>query len=413
MSEKISFIHAADLHLDSPFKGLASTPEAIFQEIRESTFIALDRLILAAIDRKVDFVLIVGDLFDNERQTLKAQIRLRRAFEELKKHHITVYLSYGNHDHINGNIHPVTYPDNVFIFTSEKVSQFMYKKNGQTVAAIHGFSYENRAVLGNKAQEYKITDHTIPYQIAMLHGSLQSNTEHDTYAPFQIRDLLEEDFDYWALGHIHQREILKNNPLIVYPGNTQGRNRKETGEKGCYHVVLSKTDAKISFVPLQSLQFNSLTIDVSLCNEIHQLENKIQDVIRNQEATTAQLIDLVLVSDNLRLNKWKNDYDLTEVIELVNETLINQSSWNYIFRLTVKTVANKLDKTLYQGDHFIGELSRQFEEKPIEIYLSELFKHRQGRKYLENLSKEEESKIKDDARQLLMNELLHTGGGYN
>lgn len=220
MSGKISFIHAADLHLDSPFKGLANVPASIFKEICESTFVALDRLVSVAIDKKVDFVLIVGDLFDNEKQGIKAQIRLRKAFEELKEHQINVYVSYGNHDHINGNIHPVTYPDNVFIFSSEKVSQFIYKRNHQPIAQIYGFSYENRAVLTNKAQEYIVADRSIPFHIAMLHGSIQKNTVHDVYAPFQKSDLFQKDFDYWALGHIHQREVLGERPPVVYPGNT-------------------------------------------------------------------------------------------------------------------------------------------------------------------------------------------------
>src|SRR5690625_3427526 len=98
MANKISFIHAADLHLDSPFKGLTDLPEEIFTKVKESTFEALENLVQTAIDRKVDFILLVGDLFDHERQSLKAQVRLRRAFEDLMEHEINVYLSYGNHD---------------------------------------------------------------------------------------------------------------------------------------------------------------------------------------------------------------------------------------------------------------------------------------------------------------------------
>lgn len=303
MAKQVSFIHAADLHLDSPFKGLANTPEHIFQKIRESTFHALDRLVQVAIDKKVDFVLIAGDLFDNEKQSLKAQIRLKKAFEELQRSHINVYVSYGNHDYINGNIHPVTYPDNVFIFPDEKVRQFTYKKDGEKLATIQGFSYENRAVVNKKAQEYWISDETIPFHIAMLHGSLKSNTNHDVYAPFQISDLLEENFNYWALGHIHQREILKEDPPIVYPGNIQGRNRKETGEKGCYHVVLAETGIEMLFIPLQAIQFNTLSIDVSTCEEVHQLEAEIQTILDTVQYSAPQLLDLTLVSDTPKLKQ--------------------------------------------------------------------------------------------------------------
>jgi DNA repair exonuclease SbcCD nuclease subunit len=411
LSKQISFIHAADLHLDSPFQGLAHMPEQLFKEIRESTFVALDRLVRTAINEQVDFVLIVGDLFDNERQSLKAQVRLRKAFQELEKHHINVYISHGNHDHINGNIHAVTYPDNVFVFPSEKVSQFTYEQNGIPLAEVHGFSYENRAVLKNKTHEYQIVNQATLYHIAMLHGSLQSNSEHDTYAPFQINELVQKDFDYWALGHIHQRDILKEDPFVVYSGNTQGRHRKETGEKGCYHVVLSEASTEMTFIPLQALQFTNVMIDVSKCNEVNQLESFIHDVIQKQfEKTTPQLIDLTLTSDQQNLNEWKNNDYLDEIIEIVNETFVDQTNWNYIFRYTIKVERTKIDQALLEANHFIGELLRQFEETPIQPHINELYKHRQGRKYLELLSDEEKSTIKDKAQQLLFSELLGKGG---
>lgn len=410
MTKQLSFIHVADLHLDSPFNGLANIPEAIFEDIRESTYVALDHLVEAAIDRQVDFVCIVGDLFDHEKQSIKAQIKLKRAFQTLDKHNILVYLSYGNHDHMKGNIHPVTYPNNVFIFPSEKVTPFTFNKEGHPVAEIHGFSYEDRAVLENKVSEYQIVNSSIPFHIAMLHGSLASNTVHDTYAPFQMSDLLEKDFDYWALGHIHQREILQEHPFIVYPGNIQGRHRKETGEKGCYHVVLSEAGSVLDFIPLQALTFQHVTIDVSTCAEIHQLERKIITNLEQHKSMIPQLIDLKLVSHKPNLTQWKNDYDLEDVIELVNEMLIHQHNWQYIFRTSIIVEQSVHDQSLYEGDYFIGELSSQFDEGSIQPYIKELYRHRQGRKHLEMLTEEEEQFIKEEARQLLLYELLNNGG---
>src|SRR5690625_4101688 len=179
MENSISFIHAADLHLDSPFKGLTHIPDSIFYDVRESTFTALDNLVTTAINKQVDFVLLVGDLFDNENQSLKAQVRLRKAFEKLKSHHINVYLSFGNHDYINGNIHPIVYPDNVYIFPNENITAVNFKKNNEPVASIYGFSYENRSLKKNKANNYKIQNRAIPFHIAMLHGTINGNKDHD------------------------------------------------------------------------------------------------------------------------------------------------------------------------------------------------------------------------------------------
>ncbi|WP_241558962.1 metallophosphoesterase family protein [Oceanobacillus halophilus] len=404
--KEISFIHAADLHLDSPFKGLAHTPEHIFKEIRESTFHALDNLVSTAIQRKVDFILISGDLFDNEKQSLKAQIRLRKAFEELNNHDIKVYASYGNHDFINGNIYPVNYPDNVFIFPDEKVTNFTFVKDQQALAKIYGFSYENRAVHEEKAKEFHISDTEVPFHIAMLHGSIRTNSDHDVYAPFQLSDLQKELFHYWALGHIHKREILKENPAIVYPGNTQGRNRKETGEKGCFHVVLRENQTELTFIPLQKVIITPVHMDVSDLTNLHQLETKIQQTFQNISDTYHYLIDLYLTSNQHDLKEWEANKQLDEIIELINETTSSQDNWKYIFRVTTEVRADISSLDLEKGEHFIGELIRQVEDASIQPYVNELFHHKQARKYLDPLSTTEEQSIKEEAKNLLLNELL-------
>lgn len=406
MAEKISFIHAADLHLDSLFKGLANTPAHIFQEMRESTFRALDRLVQTAIDKQVDFVLIVGDLFDNEAQSLKAQIRLKKAFETLEQEGICVYMSYGNHDFINGNMHPVTFPDNVFVFPNEKVQHFIHERNGESLAAIYGFSYENRAVNSKKAAAYKIAWGDAPYHIATLHGSLQSNTTHDVYAPFQLTDLSEQLMDYWALGHIHKREVLKEDPPIVYSGNIQGRNRKETGDKGCYYVELSEQGVDMSFIPLHAIAFSQLTVDVSRCEEVHQIENYIQTALRAVSKDTPQLLDLTLTSNNSELKQWENDKYVEDVIALINETTIYQPNWLYVFRTSVKTQLSDRDRQLDKGDHFIGELSRHFAETSIDPFMKELYQQKDARKFVDRLTAEEEQEVKTEAKKLLLNELL-------
>src|SRR5699024_4065471 len=105
MSKQVSFIQAADLHLDSPFTGLAHVPKSIFSDIRESTFSTLDRLVQVAIKKSVNFVSLVGDLFDYDKQSLKAHIKLRAACEKLQEHGIVVYIYHGNHDYLNAKIH--------------------------------------------------------------------------------------------------------------------------------------------------------------------------------------------------------------------------------------------------------------------------------------------------------------------
>ncbi|WP_096270366.1 metallophosphoesterase family protein [Paucisalibacillus globulus] len=405
MEKKISFIHAADLHLDSPFKGLSDINDTLFQEVRKSTFKALDNLVKTAIRKEVDFVLLVGDLFDNEKQSLKAQISLRNAFEELQRHHIEVYLSYGNHDYIKGNIYPITYPENVHIFNDEQVHSLIFNKEDTPLAAIYGFSYENRAVTSKKVYEYKKIDRDIPFHIGTLHGSLESNTEHDTYAPFQLTELINKDFDYWALGHIHKREILKEHPFIIYPGNTQGRNRKETGEKGCYYVELSEGNHSVEFIALQAIEYNQMTVNISNCETIHQVEQAITEEIRNLNPMVPQLLDVTLQSKKTNIIAWKSDHLLEDIIEIINERFQTQNNWIHIFRTSIQETRTLEDSTL-MGEHFIKELLDNVEEFPIQEHVSDLFHHKQARVYHDSLSIEEEEQIKQEAHQLIVHELL-------
>ncbi|GGA73357.1 metallophosphoesterase family protein [Ornithinibacillus halotolerans] len=402
---KISFIHAADLHLDSPFRGLAGVDNHLFHEIRQSTFHALDNLVNIAIKKKVDFILLVGDLFDNDKQSLKAQIKLRTAFEQLHHHGIQVYLSYGNHDYLSGNIYPITYPENVHIFNEENIHSFIYEKEKKPLAKIYGFSYEKRAVIERKIDQYTKSDPEIPFHIGMLHGSIESNTEHDTYAPFQINDLVEKDFNYWALGHIHKREILKENPFIIYPGNIQGRNRKEIGDKGCYYVELSIHDSQLEFIPLQAVTFDRLNIDITNCETIHQVEIHVVAELKKQNYQLPQLLELTLESKHTIVNEWKNEELLEDIIDIINESFMQYHNWIHIYRYSL--VHTGIDKEKLQtGDHFIGELSQLIDMASVTDYLSEILQHKEARKYMDTISNEEITSIKKEAYELLVHELL-------
>lgn len=409
MVRKVTFIHAADLHLDSPFKGLTDIPSHLFEEIKNSTFQSLQHLVDAAIFHHVDFVLLAGDLFDNEKQSLKAQIRLRRAFEQLEAYEIAVYLSYGNHDYIEGNIHQISYPANVHIFPDEQVRSFVFHKDGEALAEIHGFSYEKRAVIENKSSDYIVSDEEIPFSIAMLHGSIQGNEDHAPYAPFQLSQLSSSHFDYWALGHIHKRTVLNENPPIVYSGNIQGRHRKETGEKGCYLVQLTSSHTELNFIPLQAITFQALTIDVSHCDEVFQLEREILQEVEKLTRLQPQLLDLTLTANHKDLKNWQLEGTLDEMIEILNESLAVQTPWNYLFKTTVHVETKGEDHETYYGEHFMAELRRGFDEGVRMDFIQDLYQHRQARKYLEMPSKEEWKESIQEAKQRMLEQM--SGGG--
>src|SRR5699024_5199426 len=186
---------------------------------------------------------------------------------------------------------------------------------------------------------------------------------------------------------------------------------KEQGEKGCYHVTLSQTGTTVSFVPLQALQFQELVINVSGCEEIQQIETKIQTELKKWQPSVPQLIQLQLTSDSTKRKQWEAEGYVEEMIELVNETSVQETRWLYIFCYAV-AVSNTLliDETLYKGEHFVGELMRHFDEVSVKPFLKELYQHKQARKYLDSISAEEEKEIKAEAKELLVNALLANGG---
>ena len=212
--KKIRFIHTADLHLDSPFINLKYLPKELFEKIQESTFKAFEKVIDAAIEKDVDFVLIVGDLYDGEDRSIKAQARLKGQMERLQRANIYAFIIHGNHDHLSGNWITLDLPENVYIFKDQvEMVPFFTKENCEV--HLYGFSYPNRHVADRKVKDYqKIGD--ADFHIGLLHGFYEGSSSSTTkYAPFTKEELLQKKMDYWALGHIHKRQILhENDPLL-------------------------------------------------------------------------------------------------------------------------------------------------------------------------------------------------------
>lgn len=386
MTERITFLHAADLHLDSPFKGFVDVPEQVFNTMRESTFRAFDNLIQTAIELQVDFILLVGDLFDEKKQSLKAQLHLRNGFIRLQKHHIDVFLSYGNHDYIEGNTYPITYPDNVHIFPNEKITVIPYKKNGNPIANIYGFSYMKRDVPENKAKQFTIENESVPYHIGMLHGTLYGNQEHDPYAPFRLEDLQGESFDYWALGHIHKRVVVQKNPPVVYPGNIQGRHRNESGSKGCYYVTLDPVKgANLQFIALEHVTIIEKNINLTPYKTIPEIKEAIETKL-NHNKRNIQLVHITLVTNDEQIETLGLKDRLVELIDMMNEESLHNSYWSYIYRYKITSI----DKNKQTVDSFfMKEILEAAQSIDIAAAIDDLYNHRQAKKQLNKINEEE------------------------
>ncbi|PKR78264.1 DNA repair exonuclease [Halalkalibacillus sediminis] len=407
-NQPLRFIHCADLHLDSPYKGLFNLPDKIFSDIKNSTFIAYERLIDLAIEEQVDFVLFVGDLFDQHSASLKSTVRLKKGLQRLNEHHINAYISYGNHDYGIGQKADLSFPPNTHVFKSEKVSKFVYSKNDVEVASIYGFSYEQREVKDSKVGEYQIEDNTLT-NIATLHGSLESNHEHATYAPFLLESLRKQNFDYWALGHIHKREILSENPPVVYPGNIQGRHIKETDEKGCYLVEMNNNESNLYFHSLQEILFQEIALDgssVEESDELLKLIESLKEDIRNQNGKTIVRLNL-MISNVLAQNLSSNDRE--ELHQLANESEEDETTWVWLKDIKFSEHIEYDRNQLKQSKQFIGEVITTIDEQvSIKSYVDDLMKNGVFKK-MDWLDEEREQQIMYEAEQFLMQELLKDG----
>lgn len=229
----MKFLHAADLHIDSPFKGLCFDDASAVDRLRLATRTAFQNVLQLAIDEAVDFVIIAGDLFDGAWSDMRTGLWTAEQFRRLREQRIRVYLIRGNHDARSVVAPAISWPrDVVHEFPVDRPTTVIDERTG---AAVHGQSFADRKAMEDLAKRFPaaISD---AYNIGILHTSLAGDPEHDTYAPTSPEVLTSLGYDYWALGHIHHKRVVQESPLIVYSGNTQGRHIKEAGAKGCYLV---------------------------------------------------------------------------------------------------------------------------------------------------------------------------------
>ena len=228
------FIHAADPHLDSPLRGLEAHEGAPVALLRGATRKAFENLVNLAIDEAVDFVVIAGDLYDGDWKDYSTGLFFRGQMVRLEAKRIPVYLIAGNHDAASVVSKKLTLPENVHVF-STRTAETMEVPG--LPAVIHGRGFPHRAVPENLALDYPTA---VPgkFNLGLLHTSLTGRPDHDTYAPCSEQDLRNKGYGYWALGHIHQPEVISEDPWIVFAGNCQGRHARETGPRGCRLVTV-------------------------------------------------------------------------------------------------------------------------------------------------------------------------------
>lgn len=226
------FLHAADIHLDSPMCGLERYDGAPVDRIRTGTRRALERLVELAINERVDFVLIAGDLYDGDWRDYNTGLFLRRTLGKLSEARIPVFIIAGNHDAENKMTRSLSMPEGVRMLATDRPQTVRLENLG---VAIHGQGFATAAVTQDLSLHYPEAVRGC-LNIGMLHTCVAGAEGHERYAPCSVAGLRTRGYDYWALGHIHLRQNVNDDPSIAFPGNLQGRHVRETGPKGCLIV---------------------------------------------------------------------------------------------------------------------------------------------------------------------------------
>ncbi|KUG03979.1 dna double-strand break repair protein mre11 [hydrocarbon metagenome] len=301
----MKFIHAADIHLDSPLTGLENYEGAPVDLIRGASRKALSNLVKLALEEGVDFVIIAGDLYDGDWRDVSTGMYFNRQMLRLKDRNIKVFIIKGNHDAASNISSNLPLPENVIEFSSRSVQTYRLDEL-QTV--IHGQSFKTRAVTDNLAQGYPLAEPGC-FNIGMLHSSLTGREGHEVYAPCSEADLCSRGYDYWALGHIHKREIVcAGDPCwIVFPGNIQGRFIRETGDKGCTLVeVIDKEVVSVDHFSLDVMRWVECQVDTSGMNTPAEVLIQVKDEVDSQTMG----IDMPAAVRVLLRGECKASYDL-------------------------------------------------------------------------------------------------------
>lgn len=257
----LRFLHAADIHLGRPFSGLTRSSPALGKLFRESGYIAWDRMVEAAVDRRVDFVTLAGDIFDRSDPTVRSRVIFREGLARLHDAGIPVYMTLGNHDPLTGFPQALKTLPSLHVFGADPEGVEVEPVENTSGIVVFGASFPNAAVAENLVLKFR-RDPGIDLAIGVVHANVQGDWGHKNYAPCTADDLKTSGMDVWCLGHVHSAVVLSEDPLIFYPGTVQGAHIHESGPRGCSIVTVCRDGAQLETVHLAPVRWETIDLDV-------------------------------------------------------------------------------------------------------------------------------------------------------
>lgn len=359
----LKFIHAADLHIDSPLRGLEAYEGAPADQLRGATREAFANVVTLALEESVDFLIVAGDLFDGKWPDMRTGLWTASQFRRLDREGISVYLVRGNHDAESRVRRSVSWPENVHEFSVRKPQTLQLESLG---VALHGQGFAKQECQDDLAANYPEAVKDC-FNIGVLHTSLTGSSEHDTYAPTREDVLVGRGYDYWALGHVHQRSVppIRTDPYIAFCGNAQGRHIRETGEKGCLLVTVEDGEiASVDFRATDVARWHLAEVTLESSDSVTDVLAKANDdLITCHESSDGRLCAVRLVlrgacaAHRSLISKAERQEFLAELRNQANS--LHDEVW--LEKVDIDTSLPIDWDVLRQGSDLLGDLLRDVE----------------------------------------------------
>ena len=420
----LRFVHAADLHLDSPFTGLkAAAPDNVANALYDATFTAYENIIKLCIDERVDALLIAGDVYDSADRSLRAQLKFVEGLKRLDEAGIRSFVCHGNHDPLDGWEARLDYPPSCKRFGPMFEAVPVFEAEPER-AVVHGISYPTRDVYDNLALRVGRVDPNT-FSIGLMHANVDGNAEHALYAPCSLADLVFSGISYWALGHVHTRQTLsERSPTVVYPGNSQGRHPNETGARGVYLVEVDDDGTvNLDFRAVDTVRWERPVLDISgmettqdLLDGLHQC---MDEALSGAEGRSVVLRITLSGRAGLHGSLRRPDF-IEDMLNDLNGEWANRSPFAWCERIEDETAPPFNREERVVGSDFLAEVlmtSDRAKDDPEMLArlrggLDDLYRHRRYRKHLsDNVPEDDDlTALLDEAEAVVVDLLAGDDG---
>ncbi|HMK37680.1 MAG TPA: DNA repair exonuclease, partial [Desulfomonilaceae bacterium] len=296
----LKFLHAADIHLGRPFSGLSRSSPVLGKLFRDAGYAVWNRIVKTAVDRKVDFVTLGGDIFDGGNPTIRSRVLFREGVEQLRAAGIPVFMVLGNHDPLISFPASLRELPGLHVFGADPQSLPVDCAEFTAGVMVYGASFSKAVVTENLARRF-CRDKGMDLAVGILHTNVAGEWGHQNYAPCTSEDLKNAGMDVWCLGHVHSPVVLNEHPLIFYPGTAQAAHFNETGRRG-FCIVTVDSGPQVEYLHLAPVRWEKMDLDVTHAASADDVLCLVEDMCSGfaseQDHLQAVVVRIVLVGKN-------------------------------------------------------------------------------------------------------------------